>query len=126
MGLHHWAQAHLLFDCRLIASGQCPERAGRFVEMYLDLAHWAVAEVADNDLCQATFGIARAVVVDLIAIDEENHLRILLDGSGFPEVRRCEVGRSILLEQHDEAVRSLGEIFPPRKESLMATLERTS
>ena len=44
----------------------------------------AIALLADVELRQA---LVRAVrVVDLVAVDEQDHVRVLLDGAGFPQV----------------------------------------
>ena len=74
----------------------------------------AVALLADDDLREPLVG--RFGVVHLVAVDEEDHVRVLLDGARLPQVRhhRAPVGARLhaaiqLRQRHDRHVQLLGE-----------------
>ena len=63
--------------------------------------------------CDPLFGVVFRLVVNLIPIDKGNHVRILLDGTRFPEIRHLGAPvRSIFyfavqLGQGDDGQRSI-------------------
>src|SRR5882672_4288636 len=59
-------------------------------------ADGSVTLLADDDLGDALVG--RILVVDLVAVDEEDHVRVLLDGPGFAQVRHHRALVRALLE----------------------------
>ena len=59
--------------------------AGVFLlEVKIDFADWAVAVLGHDDVGDA--GLLFVALGAVLAVDEHYHVRILLDGAGFPEI----------------------------------------